>query len=397
LIQQDFPADFPFLPKRPDPASRILSPEQETMHLEFHQLDRRWEQLRVREPQRQRRLLASLADIGQQTPIVVIVSPEDRQLYLVIDGYKRIAALEQLGRDTVEATVWAMSEAEAVLLSRSLRFGPAESALEQGWLLAEMERRFGYSLDELGRRFDRSASWVSRRLALVELLPESIQQQVREGKITAQVAMKYLVPVARVDAEHCQRMAAAFVAHGCNSREAGQLYAAWRKGTRAARERILAEPELFLKTQRQPPPATPAAVEQVTRDLEMAVAILHRANRRLGEALAEMNGPQQEQTVRQMESARRELARMAARIGKETESKHAEPGATHCDSGTERAESEQTRDRPRAASLTADGAQSSAGELQQRTGDPAGGESGALPRTDPGTVSYLQGESRASP
>ena len=38
------------------------------MHLEFHQLDRRWEHLRVREPQRQRRLLASLADSGQQTP-----------------------------------------------------------------------------------------------------------------------------------------------------------------------------------------------------------------------------------------------------------------------------------------------------------------------------------------
>ena len=181
------------------------------MHLEFHQLDRRWEHLRVREPQRQRRLLASLADIGQQTPIIVVAAgPPDR--YLVIDGYKRVAALEQLGRDTVEATVWAMSEAEALLLSRSLRFSPQESALEQGWLLAEMEQRFGYGLDELARRFDRSTSWVSRRLALVELLPEAIQQQVREGKLAAQVAMKYLVPVARVSADDCARMAAAFVA-----------------------------------------------------------------------------------------------------------------------------------------------------------------------------------------
>ena len=49
-----------------------------------------------------------------------------------------------------------------------------------------MEQRFGYGLDELARRFDRSTSWVSRRLALVELLPEAIQQQVREGKLGAQ-------------------------------------------------------------------------------------------------------------------------------------------------------------------------------------------------------------------
>ena len=48
---------------------------------------------------------------------VVAAGPPDR--YLVIDGYKRVAALEQLGRDTVESTVWEMSEGEALL--RKLR------------------------------------------------------------------------------------------------------------------------------------------------------------------------------------------------------------------------------------------------------------------------------------
>ena len=84
-----------------------------------------------------------------------------------------------------------------MVLDRSLRLSEHETALEVGWLLAELEQRFGYSLDELARRFDRSVSWVSRRLALVELLPEAIQQQVREGRVGAQAAMKFLVPVAR--------------------------------------------------------------------------------------------------------------------------------------------------------------------------------------------------------
>jgi hypothetical protein len=271
-----------------------------------------------------------------------------------------------------------MGEAEALLLSRSLRFSPQESALEQGWLLAEMEQRFGYGLDELARRFDRSVSWVSRRLALVELLPEAIQQQVREGKIAAQVAMKYLVPVARVNADDCTRMAAAFVAHRCDTRQAGQLYTAWRKGTRVVRERILAEPELFLKTQRQPP-AKPAAVEQVERDLQMAIAILHRASRRLAAAMTEMNGWQQEQTQGQIESARRE------------------PGTTDRDPGTEREGSEQARDRTRAAVVATDRAQSAPLQLHQRAGDPTGGESGTIPRTDPRSFDIVQGESRASP
>src|SRR6202007_602590 len=223
------------------------------MQLEFHQLDRRWEHLRVRHPARQRRLLASLAESGQQTPIVVVAVAVEGQAdrYVVIHGYKRIAALEQLGRDTVEAVVWPMSEAAAVLLDRSLRLSEHETALEVGWLLAELERRFDYGIDELARRFDRSVSWVSRRLALVEVLPEAIQQQVREGKILAQVALKFLVPVARQSLEDCQRMAVIFAQHHCETRAAGQLYAAWRQGSPAIRQRILDSPDLFFKTQRQ--------------------------------------------------------------------------------------------------------------------------------------------------
>jgi len=366
------------------------------MQLEFHQLDRRWEYLRVRQPQRQRRLLASLAESGQQTPIVVIACPDQPGRYLVIDGHKRIAALQQLGRDTVEATVWAMSEAEALLLDRSLRFSPQESALEQGWLLSEMEQRFGYSLEALARRFDRSVSWVARRLALVELLPESIQQQVREGTLGAQLAMKYLAPVARVNVDHCERMAAAFVQHHCDTRQAGQLYAAWRGGSRVVRERILAEPELFLKTQRQPPSTGPAAMA-LDRDLEMAIAILRRASRRLAEALPDMDRGQQQQALGQIESARRELGRMAERIGKEHKAPHAEPVTTNRDSGNECQGSNPTRDCACVAAVAIDSAQSSALQLHSGSGNPTGGESRTLPATDSRTSQRVQGQSRASP
>jgi ParB family transcriptional regulator, chromosome partitioning protein len=367
------------------------------MQLEFHQLDQRWEHLRVREPHHQRHLLASLAESGQQTPIIVVVAKDDNERYLVIDGHKRIAALRQLGRDTVEATVWAMGEAEALLLSRSQRMSPRESALEQGWLMSEMEQRFCYSLDELARRFDRSVSWVSRRLALVELLPEAVQRYVREGGITAQTAMKYLVPMARVSVDDCERMANTFVKHRCATRQAAQLYTAWREGSRVVRERILAEPELFLKTQRQPQMAKPAAVEQVERDLEMALAILRRAGRRLTEALPEMNAAQRERAQREIESARRELSRMAERMGKEQEAKHAEPGAANRDSGVAQEGSEQTRDLARAAGVARDGAQNRALELHQRAGDSKEGKGRTVPATDPGSLGFLQGESRASP
>ena len=314
------------------------------MQLEFHQLDRCWEHLRVRHAARQRRLLASLAETGQQTPIVVVAAECQAERYVVIDGYQRIAALEQLGRDTVEAVVWPMSEAAAVLLDRSLRMTEHETALEVGWLLAELEQRFGYGMDELARRFDRSVSWVSRRLALAELLPEAIQQQVREGQILAQVAMKFLVPVARQSLEDCQRMAAIFAQHHCDTRAAGQLYAAWRQGSPAIRQRILDEPELFFKAQRQEVKPSTTTAAALLRDLDMMAAIMNRAHRRLAGAAATELDPQQREAARQqIQCLEKQLQRIDEKILPEKEP-HVEPSATHHDSGTTGAGSEQTGD-----------------------------------------------------
>ena len=329
---------------------------------------------------------------------MVVAAEDQADRYVVIEGYKRIAALEQLGRDTVEAVVWPMSEAAAVLLDRSLRLSEHETALEVGWLLAELEQRFGYNLAELARRFDRSMSWVSRRLALIEILPQAIQQQVREGKILTQVALKFLVPVARQNLEDCQQMSAIFAQHHCDTREAGQLYAAWRKGSPAIRKRILDDPELFFKTQRQAREKAPAGTgADLLRDLEMMAAIANRAHRRLaGAAATELDHLQRKAARRQIDRIQKQLHRIGDEILPEKKP-HVEPSATHDDSGTARAGSEQTRDRAGVGDLPCGRAQSPALELHHSAGATASGKSRALPATDSRAFQQVQGESRASP
>src|SRR5262249_1361478 len=74
------------------------------MDLEFQQLDLRYEELRGRSLAGERRLLSSLAEIGQQAPIVVVAgSLEAPARHVVIDGYKRVRLLRRLGQDTVRA------------------------------------------------------------------------------------------------------------------------------------------------------------------------------------------------------------------------------------------------------------------------------------------------------
>jgi ParB family transcriptional regulator, chromosome partitioning protein len=164
------------------------------MDLEFHQLDLRHARLRVRQPARERRLLASLADAGQQTPVVVVTTSATQ---IVVDGHTRVRCLRRLHRGTATAVVWDMSEAEVLIFRQVLHPDATVSALEQGWPLRTPHEYHRLPLDHLARRFDRSVSWVSRRLSLVPTLSAATQEPVREGQLVAHAAMKYVVPLAR--------------------------------------------------------------------------------------------------------------------------------------------------------------------------------------------------------
>jgi ParB-like chromosome segregation protein Spo0J len=253
--------------------------------LELHQLTLRYERLRKRRPREERALLVSLTEIGQQLPVVVI---QEAASFVLIDGYKRVRALKRLARDTVRATCWQVAAAEALLLERGLRRG-SEDALDQAWLLAELQERCQWSLEELARRFEHSKSWVSGRLALLQALPISIQEQIRAGIISAHAAMKYLVPLARVNAAAAQALATAMTPLKPTSRQVGALYAGWQSGTERTRELIVQSPQVYLQAQATRETAPPSATQRFLQDLGALGGIARRAHRILeGRLLAQL-------------------------------------------------------------------------------------------------------------
>ena len=303
------------------------------MDLEFHQLDLRYETLRTRSPGRERRLLASLADLGQQMPIVVVAGEDSRQI--VIDGYKRVRALRRLGRDLVGATRWELSEAEALLLERHLRTTEGDSPIEQGWFLRELQSRFGLSSDELERRFDRSKSWVSRRLALVGELPAAIQEHVRQGAIGPHAAMKYLVPLARANRDDCLRLAEAIAPLGVTSRQLGELYGTYVAGTAKTRELVLTDPQLVLRAQEEARRAGAkerGAAQLLAADFEILGSVARRANARLRQHVQTLLASERDELHRCALAAWTDLAALWRRLEKEvvdarSEAARGDPGA----------------------------------------------------------------------
>jgi len=295
------------------------------MELEFQQLELRYETLRVRRPITERRLLASLAQVGQQVPIVVVAGDHPDR-FVVVDGFKRIRALRQLRRDTARAMRWDVDEAEALLLDRLMRTASGESVLEQGWLLRELNLRFDLSLDDLARRFDRSVSWISRRLALVRELPEEIQEHVRRGEVVAHAAMKYLVPLARANKEACAQLVAGIAGKDVSSRQVGALYMAWRDGIPSTRERVIEAPLLFLRAREETVGGAKGDEgAALLGDLDLLGGVARRILRRLREGVLDrLLPPERGEAARCFEQARAEVDRIVSKMGKEA--KDAGPG-----------------------------------------------------------------------
>jgi len=252
------------------------------IEVEHHQLVLRYASLRIRDSARVGRLAASLVREGQLSPVLVL-AVEDR--FLLIDGYARVAALESLGLDTVRAVDLEMDETAALLLHHKLENARERSPLEDGWLVQHLVDVCGLDQEEVARDLQRSASWVSRRLALVRDLPEAVQDQVRRGRLGAHGAARYLVPLARANREDCAALVTN-LGRRASSRELRTLYLAYRSGDDEARERVVSHPELLLEvaaTRGEPPGPVEVSPgqEDLLRDLRMSSGILRRACRRM--------------------------------------------------------------------------------------------------------------------
>jgi|TARA_Y100000310_G_scaffold330395_1_gene401944 ParB/RepB/Spo0J family partition protein len=255
------------------------------MEIEIDHIELKYALLRAGSETRLARLAAAILREGQQTPVLVVAAGADR--FVLIDGYARVAALRALLRDTVLALQLDVDVVQALVLSHRMANAPRRAALEDGWLIRELIEGHGLSQAEVAKRLQRSKSWVSRRLALVRALPDSVQNAVRTGKMPAYAAGKYLVPMARANGEQCSLLIKNIRCRSISVRDVQRLYLGWRRGDAQQRLRITEDPELFLKAEeasRMPTEISAGnpAMPFIT-DLGIIAGVSRRAHRRLGE------------------------------------------------------------------------------------------------------------------
>ena len=263
-----------------------VAAEQAMMELELQRLDRKYAGLRVLALDKLGPLMASLSEVGQQNPVLVVTTSANTGV--LIDGYRRVAALHKLGRDTVFALAVALSEADALVLRHQLAAAQQRTALEDGWLLRELLDSHDVSQRHLAVRMSKSPSWISRRLGLVNDLPESAQELVRSGDVPAQAAMKYLLSLSRDNKSACERLVASLKGQRWSEKELRAIYVCWRKASKEQRNEIETKPRLCCDSQAEAKKPLPVDDPQA-RDLVVGLT-------RLASAAWRVRGLAQEQT-----------------------------------------------------------------------------------------------------
>lgn len=213
--------------------------------LDLHALVPRFAALRLRDPARLGRLVTSIEQQGQLTAVVVVPDPDNAQRWVLIDGYRRLDALQHLGRDRIQAHVWARSVDEALL--GCLARGPDRGweAIEEAALIEELSGR--HSQQAIARKIGRDVSWVSRRLSLIKALPEDLLEQVRQGRVSVWAATRVLAPLARANSDHARTLLKHIEQQPLSTRALKRLFEQYRKATRIQRQRLVENPALFLQ------------------------------------------------------------------------------------------------------------------------------------------------------
>lgn len=220
----------------------------EIREIEIGSLVLRYAHTRVARPEIVSSIVSSIERSGQIVPVITV--KESDFCFVLIDGYLRVAALKRCGQDTVLAEIWVCKEQEALIRVLLRNHERRWETVEQALVMRELKDRHGLTDGEIARFMDHNQSWVSRRLSLLDALPEELLEMVQKGQISTWSATRVLVPMARAMPDHAKKLTETLIKEPLSTRALGEFFHHYQKANRTQREKMVRKPVLFLRALR---------------------------------------------------------------------------------------------------------------------------------------------------
>jgi ParB/RepB/Spo0J family partition protein len=350
-----------------------------TKNIERFQIIPRYAHTRMARTRELNAMVASMRRFGQISPVLVT---KEEPGFVLIDGYLRLQAVRMLGMDVLRADVREESEADMLAMVLSKSQERQWECVEQGFLIRDLTSRFEWSMAQVARRLGRDPSWISRRLALVNDLPEEVLDALCKGHLSTWAAGRVLAPLARANRDHAVRLTNALVEQPLSARDLNVIWQHYAKSNAKVREQLVDNPHLFIKahkaqTEKEQGLALAKGPEgEWGKDLHTICCILKRLKRNAGIVL--YGGEEQRKPhLHALEQARETFDELQTTVREVIDG---QARTTHGGTGNAQGRDVDSRDRTQAEHLA-----------QHRTQHPQGQGAGAEAESVSGPFGQNQG------
>ena len=173
--------------------------------------------MRLERPEFIKSMEQSLSKFGQLSPIIVRQGKSDFQ---IIDGFKRYYAATSLCWHSLQANILQVTRCAATAMI--LTYNKNNSSLndyEEALVLFSLKSDHKMQQDAIAALVGHSASWVSRRLALVEKLDSVVKDELKLGIISSTQARE----IVKLPRGNHQEIMKTIIDHSLNTRQSAVI------------------------------------------------------------------------------------------------------------------------------------------------------------------------------
>ena len=160
-------------------------------NIERNTLDLRYQSYRLRDDDREARLLASIAARGIEEPLEGVATANG---LVLLNGFKRFRCAKKLHIECVPFVSLGQQEADGIMQLMQARQEQGLSILEQAKFVQELLTVHGLTPSDIAESLARSKGWVSMRRSLLEEMSPAVEQILFAGKFPVYCYMYTLRP-----------------------------------------------------------------------------------------------------------------------------------------------------------------------------------------------------------
>jgi ParB/RepB/Spo0J family partition protein len=149
--------------------------------VEISSFDLRYESYRMRNEGVERKLLHSIMEQGVCDPVEGVDAADEYKILL--NGFKRYRCSKKLGIGIIPYLSLGKDETMGIIQLIRVSNSKSLSILEQAKLIDDLKNVHNMAVSEIAGKLERSKSWVSMRLGLLDEMSEYVRERIFNGSL----------------------------------------------------------------------------------------------------------------------------------------------------------------------------------------------------------------------